>query len=66
MGVRAHNNNRAATVDDFFVEITSVHGYPCRLRGDHGVENVMVARRMEQVRGASSGSYIWGRHVNIV
>ncbi|KAK7696059.1 hypothetical protein QCA50_000700 [Cerrena zonata] len=64
VGIRAHNNNRADTVDKLFVDITSVHGYPCRLRGDHGVENVMVANRMEQVRGANCGAYIWGRSVH--
>ena len=61
VGIRAHNNNRAQTVDDLLVEIACEHGYPCRLRGDHGVENVMAADRMEQVRGPNCGAYIWGR-----
>lgn len=33
------------------------------MRGDHGVENVEVARRMEELRGPERGSFIWGRFV---
>lgn len=63
VGLRAHNNNRADTVLDFFLDITDVHGCPSRVRGDHGVENTGVARHMETVMGENRGSYIWGRLV---
>lgn len=61
LGIRASNNNTADTVLDLFEDITSVYGYPSRVRGDHGTENLLVAGRMEHVRGVSRGSYIWGR-----
>lgn len=61
MGIRASNNNRATTVLELFEDITQEHGYPSRVRGDHGTENLYVAARMEEVRGSGRGSYIWGR-----
>ena len=61
VGLRAHNNNRASTMLDFFLQIISVHGCPSRVRGDHGVENVRVADYMEDRMGPDWGSYIWGR-----
>lgn len=33
------------------------------MRGDHGVENLMVAAFMEAQMGMRRGSYIWGRYV---
>jgi hypothetical protein len=62
-GIRASNNNRAETVLDLFDEIIQVHGLPSRVRGDHGTENLLVAARMEELRGVVRGSYIWGRYV---
>jgi hypothetical protein len=63
VGIRAHNNNRAATVLALFLDCISVHGTPSRVRGDHGTENVKVAEWMEENRGRGRGSYIWGRFV---
>lgn len=61
LGLRASSNNRADTVLQLFEDITMVYGYPSRVRGDHGTENLLVAGRMEDVRGLNRGSYIWGR-----
>ena len=61
LGIRASNNNRAETVLELFEDIVTVHGYPSRVRGDHGTENLLVAARMEEIRGVERGSYIWGR-----
>ena len=32
-----------------------------QIRGDHGIENILVAAWMEEFRGTQWGSYIWGR-----
>jgi hypothetical protein len=60
-GIRASNNNRAETVLEVFIDAVDEHGLPSRVRGDHGTENVLVAQFMEEARGVSRGSYIWGR-----
>jgi hypothetical protein len=62
-GIRAHNNNRAQSVFNLFMDLVRVHGLPSRVRGDHGGENIDVAEYMELVRGVERGSYIWGRSV---
>lgn len=62
-GIRAHNNNRADTVLDLFLESVEEHGLPSRVRGDPGTENVLVCQYMEEVRGIGRGSYIWGRYM---
>ncbi|KAG8937434.1 hypothetical protein FRC00_005671 [Tulasnella sp. 408] len=59
-GLRASNNNRATTVLDLFLRAADVYRAPSRLRGDHGVENILVAAWMEAKKGARRGSYIWG------
>lgn len=58
LGIRANNNNRASTVLELFEIIVTIYGYPVRVRGDHGTENLLVAGRQEQVRGVAAGSYI--------
>jgi transposase InsO family protein len=60
-GIQVVDNNRAVTVADLFHKARANHGTPSRVRGDHGVENLEVARAMERIRGSGRGSYIWGR-----
>nr|VWO99246.1 N/A [Ganoderma boninense] len=60
-GIRAHTNNRAATVLTLFLDAIVRHGCPSRVRGDHGTENLRVAEWMEEQKGLGRGSYIWGR-----
>ncbi len=61
LGIRAHNNNRAQTVLDFFLtEVVEKHGVPERVRGDHGVENLRVAEWMRNERGVENKPYQWG------
>lgn len=62
-GLRASDNNRAATVLEIFLASCGEYGVPSRLRGDHGTENLYVAAWMEVNRGLRRGSYIWGRFV---
>lgn len=50
------------TVLDVFLAAAAVYGVPSRLRGDHGIENILVAAWMETNRGILRGSYIWGRY----
>ena len=63
--VCAHNNNRAETVFQLFYEAIEQHGCPSRVRGDHGVENLLVVEFMEISFGVERGSYIWGRYVHL-
>lgn len=60
-GALASDNNRAQTVLDLLDNIAAEYGYPNRLRGDHGTENILAAQRMNEVRGTGRGSYIYGR-----
>ncbi|KAJ8388901.1 hypothetical protein AAFF_G00126570 [Aldrovandia affinis] len=64
MYLHASNNNKAATALEYFLESTRKHGFPSRVRGDQGVENVDIARCMFQVRGCGTGSFISGKSVH--
>ena len=60
-GLCASDNNFGNTVLDLFLRAAQVYGVLSRLRGDHGIENILVATWMEENRGVRQGSYIWGR-----
>ena len=62
--LQCSNNNRAATVTEYFIKATHEFGVPSRVRSDHGTENVGVWRFMEEVRGEGRSSYIAGRSVH--
>ena len=62
-GLQANDNNTGQTVLDLFLRAAAIYGVPLRLRGDHGVENILVAAWMEMHRGERRGSYIWGRYM---
>lgn len=66
-GILASNNNRSSTVyHGVFQESTAMYGFPSRVRGDHGGENIDVATEMILRRGTNRGSFIWGAYVDSI
>ena len=64
MYLHASDNNRAATVFKLFLAAARIHGWPSRVRSDHGGENVEVARAMLLCRGTDRVSHITGSSVH--
>ena len=58
------NNNRAATVFQYFREAIANYGMPSRVRSDKGGENVNISRFMLQQRGTGRGSMLTGKSVH--
>ncbi|XP_048878515.1 uncharacterized protein zgc:174680 [Brienomyrus brachyistius] len=57
-------NNRSSTALSFFLKAVQNHGWPSRVRGDEGVENVKIAETMFTVKGTGRGSFIAGKSVH--
>ncbi len=58
------NNNLAETVKTQFLQGVERHGLPSRVRCDHGLENVEVARYMLHHIGPNRGSILTGKSVH--
>uniref|UniRef100_A0A1A7XG32 Integrase core domain-containing protein n=1 Tax=Iconisemion striatum TaxID=60296 RepID=A0A1A7XG32_9TELE len=57
-------NNRSSTAHSFFLKGVENYGWPSRVRGDEGVENVSIAETMFTVKGTGRGSFIAGKSVH--
>ncbi|XP_039463356.1 uncharacterized protein LOC120436418 isoform X1 [Oreochromis aureus] len=64
MYLGAGNNNKASTALGFFMSSVEQFGFPLRVRGDQGVENVGIAHCMFTVRGCGRAIYISGKSVH--
>ncbi|XP_055029219.2 uncharacterized protein [Misgurnus anguillicaudatus] len=62
--LNAANNNKSSTALAFFLESVQQFGWPSRVRGDQGVENLGIARCMFTVRGTGRGSFVSGKSVH--
>ena len=62
--IRWSDNNRAATVYNLFLKAVQQYGLPSCVRSDQGSENQLVARHMNERRGAERGSMITGSSVH--
>eukprot|EP00794_Sanderia_malayensis_P013246 gene13246-14606_t len=57
-------DNRASTVFGQFLNGVEKFGLPSRVRSDHGLENIEVAKYMIESRGTNRGSIITGSSVH--
>ncbi|XP_018974583.2 uncharacterized protein LOC109105769 [Cyprinus carpio] len=64
MYLGAATDNKASTAFGFFHQSVERNGFPLRVRGDQGVENVEMARCMFSVRGCGRGSFMSGKSVH--
>ncbi|XP_067282440.1 uncharacterized protein [Pseudorasbora parva] len=64
MYLKVSDNNRSDTHLAIFREAVNTHGFPQRVRGDHGGENVGIAELMFSVRGTEDNSFIAGKSVH--
>ena len=59
-GLKASTNNLSPTVLDVFLAAAEEYGFPSRLRGDRGGENIDCAIYMVMHNGPNRSSFMWG------
>ena len=64
MYLQCATDNLSVTVLDAFCKAVESHGVPSRVRGDRGVENVLVADYMIADWGEGRASFICGKSVH--
>lgn len=52
------------TVLDVFLDAALDFGFPSRLRGDRGGENIACAIYMVMLNGPNRASFMWGSYVD--
>ncbi|GBB97623.1 hypothetical protein RclHR1_03020001 [Rhizophagus clarus] len=62
--IHCSGNNKSETVLRYFLQGKNEFGLPSRVRADHGGENVLVKRYMNEARGEERNSFIAGRSVH--
>lgn len=59
--LKCETSIQAEPVLNLFCSAIRDHGFPSRVRSDHGYENVLVAVLMNLIRGLNRGSHISGK-----
>lgn len=60
MSLTATSSNNGDEVFRSYKKAVAKYGYPKRIRGDRGMENVKVAEDIIFHRGSDRGSFLWG------
>lgn len=63
VSLNAAPDNTARTAFQFFEAATQRYGFPHRMRGDHGGENVRIAEVLNNINN-NPNAYIFGRSVH--
>lgn len=60
MSLKATSSNCGDEVFRSYKIAVAKYGYPKRIRGDRGLENLKVAEDIILHRGSNRGSFLWG------
>ena len=56
--LQCSTNNKAETAASLFAQVSEIYSVLSRVRTDKGRENTLIWRKMIELRGEGSGSYI--------